>query len=64
MADTPSFDAFIDFADDVDSFYFAPQFSGFYIIDIADFANTVDPKVAVYLASTGAQVGFNDEQLR
>lgn len=59
--DTPSFDAFIDFAGDVDSFYFAPQFTGSYTIDVGDFGNTVDPEVAVYIASTGARVGYNDD---
>ncbi len=50
--DTPSFDAFIDFQGDVDSFFFAPQFSGTYTIDVGDFGNTVDPEVAIYIAST------------
>lgn len=59
--DTLSFDAFIDFAGDTDSFFFAPQFSGTYTIDVGDFGNTVDPEVAVYLASTGARVGYNDD---
>ncbi|MEQ1903901.1 MAG: right-handed parallel beta-helix repeat-containing protein [Pirellulaceae bacterium] len=59
--DTPSFDAFIDFAGDIDSFFFAPQFSGSYTIDVGDFGNTVDPEVAVYVASTGALVGYNDD---
>lgn len=59
--DTPSFDAFIDFGGDIDSYYFAPQFSGTYTINIGDFGNTVDPEVAVYIASTGAQVGYNDD---
>ncbi len=59
--DTLSFDAFIDFAGDTDSFYFAPQFSGSYTIDVGDFGNTVDPEVAVYIASTGALVGYNDD---
>jgi Right handed beta helix region len=59
--DTPAFDAFIDFLGDVDSYYFAPQLSGSYTINVGDFGNTVDPEVAVYLASTGAQVGYNDD---
>lgn len=59
--DTLSFDAFIDFAGDVDSFFFAPQFTGAYVIDVGDFGNSVDPEVAVYIASTGAQVGYNDD---
>lgn len=61
VTDTASFDAFIDFAGDVDSYYFAPQFTGNYTFDIGDFGNTVDPEVAVYVASTGAQVGYNDD---
>ena len=59
--DTPSFDAFIDFASDTDSFYFAPQFSGTYTINVGDFGNTVDPEVGVYIASTGARIGYNDD---
>lgn len=59
--DTLSFDAFIDFAGDVDSFYYAPQFTGSYTIDVGDFGNTVNPEVAVYVASTGARVGYNDD---
>ncbi len=59
--DTPSFDAFIDFTGDTDSYYFAPQFSGTYTIDVGDFGNVVDPEVAVYNASTGALVGYNDD---
>lgn len=59
--DTLSFDAFIDFAGDVDSYFFAPQFSGTYTIDVGDFGNTVDPEVAIYNASTGVQVGYNDD---
>ncbi len=59
--DTLSFDAFIDFAGDVDSFFFAPQFTGTYTIDVGDFGNTVDPEVAVYVASTGVRVGYNDD---
>ena len=41
--------------------FFAPQFTGTYTIDVGDFGNTVDPEVAVYIASTGAQVGYNDD---
>ena len=59
--DTLSFDAFVDFGGDIDSYYFAPQFSGTYTIDVGDFGNTVDPEVAVYIASTGAQIGYNDD---
>lgn len=59
--DTLSFDAFIDFAGDVDSYFFAPQFSGTYTIDVGDFGNTVDPEVAIYIASTGARVAYNDD---
>lgn len=59
--DTPSFDAFIDFAGDVDSYFFAPQFTGAYTIDVGDFGNTTDPEVAVYVASTGARIGYNDD---
>ena len=59
--DTLSFDAFIDFAGDIDSYFFAPQFSGTYTIDVGDFGNTVDPEVAIYLASTGARIGYNDD---
>lgn len=59
--DTLSFDAFIDFAGDIDSYYFAPQFNGTYTIDVGDFGNTVDPEVAIYIASTGARVGYNDD---
>ncbi len=59
--DTLSFDAFIDFAGDIDSYFFAPQFSGTYTIDVGDFGNAVDPEVAVYVASTGARVGYNDD---
>jgi parallel beta-helix repeat protein len=59
--DTASFDAFIDFAGDVDSYFFAPQFTGSYTFDVGDFGNTVDPEIAVYNASTGAQVGYNDD---
>ena len=54
--DTPSFDAFIDFAGDVDSYFFSPQFSGSYTFDAGDFGNTVDPEIAVYVASTGNAV--------
>ena len=61
MNDTPSFDAFIDFAGDVDSYFFSPQFTGSYTFDAGDFGNTVDPEIAVYVASTGAQVGYNDD---
>ncbi len=59
--DTLSFDAFIDFAGDIDSYILAPQFSGTYTIDVGDFGNTVDPEVAVYVASTGVRVGYNDD---
>ena len=59
--DTLSFNAFIDFAGDIDSYILAPQFSGTYTIDVGDFGNTVDPEVAVYVASTGARVGYNDD---
>lgn len=59
--DTLSFDAFIDFAGDTDSYFFAPQFTGTYTIDVGDFGNTVDPEVAVYIANTGQQVGYNDD---
>jgi Ca2+-binding RTX toxin-like protein len=59
--DTPSFDAFIDFAGDVDSFFFVPQFTGAYTIDVGDVGNAVDPEVAVYVASTGARIGYNDD---
>ncbi len=59
--DTLSFDAFVDFTGDVDSYYFAPQFSGSYTIDVGDFGNAVNPEVAVYLASTGAQIGYNND---
>ena len=59
--DTPAFDAFIDFAGDVDSYFFAPQFTGAYTIDVGDLGNTVDPEVAVYIASTGARIGYNDD---
>lgn len=59
--DSLSFDAFIDFAGDIDSYFFAPQFTGTYTIDVGDFGNTVDPEVAVYIASTGARVGYNDD---
>ncbi|MFO1002100.1 MAG: M10 family metallopeptidase C-terminal domain-containing protein, partial [Planctomycetaceae bacterium] len=59
--DTPSFDAFVDFAGDVDSFFFVPQFTGSYTIDVGDLGNAVDPEVAVYVASTGAQIGYNDD---
>ena len=59
--DSLSFDAFIDFAGDVDSYFLAPQFSGTYTIDVGDFGNLVDPEVAIYVASTGAQVGYNDD---
>jgi parallel beta-helix repeat protein len=59
--DTLAFDAFIDFQGDIDSYYFAPQTSGTYTINVGDFGNAVDPEVAVYLASTGALVGYNDD---
>lgn len=59
--DTMAFDAFIDFAGDIDSYFLAPQFTGSYTIDVGDFGNTVDPEVAVYNASTGALVGYNDD---
>ncbi len=59
--DTASFDAFIDFAGDMDSYFFAPQFTGSYTFDVGDFGNTVDPEIAVYNASTGTQVGYNDD---
>lgn len=59
--DTLSFDAFIDFAGDVDSYIFAPQFTGTYTIDVGDFGNTVDPEVAVYDINTGVRVGYNDD---
>lgn len=59
--DTASFDAFIDFAGDIDSYFFAPQFSGTYTIDVGDFGNTVDPEVAIYDASTGVRVFYNDD---
>lgn len=59
--DTLSFDAFIDFAGDVDSYFFAPQFNGTYTIDVGDLGNTVDPEVAIYIASTGARVAYNDD---
>ena len=59
--DTPAFDAFVDFGGDVDSYFFVPQFTGTYTIDVGDFGNTVDPEVAVYIASTGAQIGYNDD---
>ncbi|MDX1925308.1 MAG: right-handed parallel beta-helix repeat-containing protein [Pirellulaceae bacterium] len=59
--DSLSFDAFVDFAGDVDSYFFAPQFSGSYTIDVGDFGNVVDPEVAVYIASTGAQIGYNND---
>ena len=59
--DTLSFDAFVDFAGDVDSYFLAPQFSGTYTINVGDFGNTVDPEVAVYIASTGVQIGYNDD---
>lgn len=59
--DTLSFDAFIDFAGDIDSYFFAPQFSGTYTIDVGDFGNAVDPEVAIYIASSGARVGYNDD---
>ena len=59
--DTLSFDAFIDFAGDIDSYLFAPQFSGSHTFDVGDFGNTVDPEIAVYDASTGAQIGYNDD---
>ena len=60
--DTLSFDAFIDFAGDVDSFYFAPQFTGSFTFVVGDFGNTVDPEIAVFNASTGQQIGYNDDQ--
>ncbi len=59
--DTASFDAFIDFAGDVDSYLFAPQFSGTYTIDVGDFGNAIDPEVAVYNATTGARIAYNDD---
>ncbi len=59
--DTTSFDAFIDFAGDVDSFFLAPQYSGSYTIDVGDFGNAVDPEVAVYNASTGARIAYNND---
>ena len=59
--DTPSFDAFIDFAGDVDSYFFAPQFTGAYTIDVGDLGNDVDPEVAIYVASTGARIAYNDD---
>ncbi len=59
--DTSSFDAFVDFPGDVDSFFLAPQFSGSYTIDVGDFGNAVDPEVAVYSASTGVRLGYNDD---
>ena len=61
VSDTFSFDAFVDFGGDVDSYFFAPQFNGTYTIDVGDFGNTVDPEVAVYIASTGARIGYNDD---
>ncbi len=59
--DTPSFDAFIDFAGDVDSYFFAPQFTGAYTIDVGDLGNDIDPEVAIYVASTGARIAYNDD---
>ena len=61
VSDTLSFDAFIDFAGDVDSYYFAPQFNGSYTFDVGDFGNTVDPEIAIYDSTTGARIGYNDD---
>lgn len=59
--DTLSFDAFVSPATDIDSYFFAPQFSGSYTIAVGDFGNAVDPEVAVYNANTGVRVGYNDD---
>lgn len=59
--DTLSLNAFINTGSDIDSYYFAPQFSGSYTIDVGDFNNSVDPEVAVYVASTGVRIGYNDD---
>ena len=55
--DTLSFDAFINFNGDVDSYFFGAQTTGTYVIDVGDFGNAVDPIAAIYNASTGAFLG-------
>ena len=61
VQDTLSFDAFVATPSDVDSYYFAPQTSGSYAFNVSDFGNGVDPEVAVYVASTGVRIGYNDD---
>ena len=58
-----SFDAFLDFAGDIDSFVFAGDtgWSGAYTITAGDFGNAVDPVVAVYDAATGNMVAIADD---
>ncbi len=57
-----SFDAFLDFAGDVDSYYFAGDlnWNGSYTIDVGDLGNAVDPVVAVYDAATGQMIAIAD----
>lgn len=60
--DIQSFDANIGTNTDVDTFLFAGDsgWTGTYTIDIGDFGGPLDPVVAVYDASTGVQLGADD----
>ncbi|MAE62839.1 MAG: hypothetical protein CMJ18_01085, partial [Phycisphaeraceae bacterium] len=53
-------DAFINSATDRDSYYFASDSAGSNTITVDDLGNAVDPVVAVYDASSGALLGFDD----
>ncbi|MGB2822926.1 MAG: CARDB domain-containing protein, partial [Phycisphaerae bacterium] len=61
--DALSFNAYINGADDVDSYYFAGDtgWTGTYTITVNRLSGSVDPVVAVYDAPTGAQLAFDDD---
>jgi len=60
--DAANFNAYISPGTDVDSLYFSGDsgWTGTYTITVNPLSGTVDPVVAVYNASTGAQLGFDD----
>ena len=53
------YEAYIMPADDIDSFYFAGDYTGTYTITSS--GAVVDPVIAVYDATTGARLGFDDD---
>ncbi len=61
--DTLSFDAFLNFSGDIDSYYFAPEVSGTHTITGSDFGNSVNPEIAIYDADTGAKIAWADDFL-